>query len=224
MKISETTILVLSNMAKLSQHLVIEAGNTIRIINEHGTSFIELDCEEDFPAQVALHDLSGFLKVINLFDDPDFEFKDKCVYISDELASQTYYYSEVDELVYNNDDPSEIDYSISFNLAFDKLDRVLKAATTNNVEDISIVGKDGLVYLEASDKENPTRSFSILVSEEDCGIFSAFLKQTKKSKINVLPIDYKIDICVDGAIRFSADVEDFGLRYIMALEADSEFE
>lgn len=222
-KISESTFLVLGNMAKLSQHLVIEAGSKIRSINEHGTSFVELDCDEVFPVQVRFHDLSGFLKVVNLFDDPSFDFQDKFVKISDEFATQTYYYSEVDELIFNNDDPEPIEFEIDFDLPFDKFDKVLKAAQTNGVEDISVVGRDGALYLEASDKENPTRAYSIMVNEEDHGDFVCFLKHTKKIKINVLPLDYKVSICKQGAIRFATDIEEFDLTYTMAIEADSQF-
>ena len=224
MKISAETLIVLGNMAKLNQHLVIEVGSKIRSINEHGTSFVEFNGDEVYPVQIALHDLSGFLKVVSLFDEPDFDFQDKFVKLSDEFASQTYYYSEPDELIFNNDEPEPVDYEIKFKLKGAKLQRTLSAALTNNVEDIAFVGKDGAVYLEASDKDNPTRSFSILLEEEDHGNFTALLKQTKKTKINVLPFDYDVEICTFGAIKFSTDIEEFDLSYVMAVEADSEFE
>ncbi len=222
-KISENTLMVLGNMAKLNPHLVIEAGSKIRSINEHGTKVIEYEGDEVFPTQVAFHDLSGFLKVISLFNDPDFDFREKFVKISDSLASQTYYYSDLEGLTYDNAEANEIDFSINFVLDGNTLTKVLSAASINAVDVISFVGRDGAVYLEASDPENPTRKFSIIVCEENHGEFNAQMKQTKKQKINLLPLDYQVQISELGAIRFSTDITDFNISYFMALEAESVF-
>jgi len=223
MKISEETLIVLGNMAKLNPHLVIEAGSKIRSINEIGSYIIEVECNETFPVQVALHDLGGFLKVLSIFEEPELTFTDKYVEITDEFASQKYYFSEPDELIYDNDEATQLDFGINFKLEFAKFDRALKAAGVNGVEDIIFVGTDAGIFLEASDKENPTRAFTIQVSEENHGEFRACMRHGKKNKIGVLPMDYDVSICKDGAIRFASDIEEFDLVYLMALEADSEF-
>lgn len=225
MKISQATLLILANLAKLNQHIVIMPGSKLRTVDSIGARLIEAEVDETFPVEIALHDLPGFLKVINLFEEPEFEFKEKFVLIRDEFgAEQKYFYSDKEELIYNDKEPRELPLDIKFKLQNETLSRVLKSTAVNGVEDLAFVGENGKVFLKAIDKENPTRSFSIEVTDEDHGDFTAYLKHKKDRKLTLFPIDYEVGICKGGAIRFEAEIEDFDIAYTFAIERDSSFE
>lgn len=225
MKISTATLLILGNMAKLNQHIVIKPGSSLRTVNDKGTTMIEAKVDEKFPVEIALHDLSGFLKVISLFEEPEFEFQDKLVLITDDSgAKQKYYYSDKSELIFNDKEPRKLEYDINFKLSNEILGRTIKSAGVNGTEDIAFVGENEKLYIKALDKENPTRQFSIEVSSENHGNFVGYIKHTKKgNKLMMLPIDYDVSINKLGVIQFTAEIEDFSVTYTMAMERDSEF-
>jgi hypothetical protein len=99
MKLSETTLVILKNFATFNNHLVVDPGNVIRTLTEKKTVLIKAEVEEEFPVPFAFHDLSGFLKILSLFEEPELEFGKNSVVISDASGtSQEYYYSDRDEL------------------------------------------------------------------------------------------------------------------------------
>ena len=224
MKLSEATRTILSNFAKINNHIVINPGNILRTVNEKKNRMVSATVEENFPVEIPMHDLSGFLKTITLFEDPEFEFGKNSVVIADGTASQTYYYSDKEDLVYEEREPMELPFDFHVCVEAEQLARVLKAAATNGVEDIAIQGENGKVYLKAMDKENPKRTFSIEIGEEDLGDFTVYLKHQKKGvKLVLLPLAYQIDIAKVGAARFVAQIEDIKVEYVMAIERDSVF-
>lgn len=228
MKISDVTLTILKNLALFNPHLVVNAGNVIRTVNEKKTTLIKAVVEEEFPVDFAFHDLPGFLKLVGLFEDPDFEFGDHSVVITDASgASQEYYYSDRENLVYDERNVEFPEADHTFGLTADTLSKVLKGAAVNGVEDIAFVGAGGKVTVKALDKEKPKRTFSVPASEEGLdlsGDFNVYLKHSKKggSKLTLLPLDYIVEISAAKIIQFSASVEGVQVSYIMAVEADSE--
>lgn len=225
MKLSELTIKALENCAKFNKHIVISAGKVLRTVNDKKTTLVACQIEDEFPTEVALHDLHGFLKTLKLFSDPDFEFGEHSVIISDSTgASQEYYYSDKEDLIYDERDVKFPAADFEFTLTNEKLKAVISAAGVLGVEDIAIVGEEGKVFIKALDKEKPKRVHSILVSEEDIGEFTLYLKHSKKgTQLNFLPLDYHVEINKAKIIQFTAKVEDVEFKYFLAGERDSEF-
>ncbi len=239
MKLSENTLIVWGNMAKTNPHLVIEQGNRVRTVDANCSTLIEytLDTEE-FPHQIAFHDLNGFLRLLKLFDDPDFDFRENKVIISDSSGTtQSYYYSETDDLVYRNGSASNLKYDIEFTVTGEQISKALGASTINLSEDLAFVGEHGDLFLKVLNKEetNPDinlteskRVFSILIDDtKQYEEFTAFLKHSKKAngkKLNLLPLDeYKVSIAKAGAIKFEGVLDDRTVTYIFALISDSKF-
>lgn len=225
MKISDVTLTILKNLALFNPHLVINPGNVIRTVNEKKTTLIKATVEEDFPVECAFHDLPGFLKLVALFEDPDFEFGDNSVVIKDATgAKQEYYYSDREDLVFDERNVEFPEADHEFTITADQLKRVLKGAAVNGVEDIAIVGEGGKLYLKALDKEKPKRTFSVELEGESNGDFTVYLKHSKKggAKLTLLPLDYIVEVSAAKIINFQASVDGVQVSYIMAVEADSE--
>lgn len=232
MKISDETITILKNLATFNNHLVVKAGNIISTVNERKSTLIKVVVPEEFPVEFALHDLSGLLKTITLFDDPDFAFGDNSIVISDSSGTtQEYYYSDKDKLIWDERDITFPETDITVTITTDVLKKVIKAAGINGFEDVAVVGEGGKVFLRTLDKEKATgesltkskRTFSVLISEEDKGEFTVFLKHTKKgaNKLSFLPLDYELSISNKKLVRFVSTIEEYTVSYIMGIEADS---
>ena len=222
MKISNTTIKILKDLARYNPHIVIQSGNVIKTVNDRKTVFIKAVVEEEFPTEIALHDLSGFLRVVTLFNEPDFEFNVDHVIISDDSGSQQeYQYSDKEDLMYDERNVYFPETDIVLEISEGKFDKVIKACNTNKVEDIAIVGEGrGGVSIKALNKEQPTRVFSTLISRDDLGEFTVYLKPTIKL---LSKVDYVLEISDQKIVRFSAKVGDAEVSYIVAAEVDSEF-
>jgi|TARA_R110000851_G_scaffold290908_1_gene445238 hypothetical protein len=232
MKISDETIVILKNLATFNNHLVVKAGNVISTVNEKKSTLIKIVVPEEFPVEFALHDLSGLLKTIGLFEDPEFIFGDNSIVISDSSGTtQEYYYSDKDKLIWDERDITFPECDISVTITCDVLKKVIKAAGINGFEDIAVVGEGGKVFLRTLDKEKATgdnltkskRTFSVLIAEEDKGEFTVFLKHMKKggNKLSFLPLDYELSISNKKIVRFASTVEQYSVSYIMGIEADS---
>jgi hypothetical protein len=233
MKISDETIVILKNLATFNNHLVVNAGSVISTVNEKKSTLIKIVVPEEFPVEFALHDLSGLLKTITLFEEPDFAFGENSMVISDSSGTtQEYYYSDKDKLIWESRDIVFPESNITVTITTDVLKKVIKAAGINGFEDIAVVGEGGKVFLRTLDKEKATgdsltkskRTFSILIGEEDKGEFTVFLKHMKKGgqKLSFLPLDYELSISDKKLVRFASTVEQYSVSYIMGIEADSE--
>lgn len=228
MKLSPITLTILKNFSMYNQHIVIEAGNIIRTVNEKRTMMIQATVEDEFPTEVALHDLSGFLKIVSLFEDPSFEFGSESVVMSDGSgAEQEYFYSEKEDLVYESRAIPDFKFDIEFSLPSESISKVLKGASANGVEDIAFVADKLGTCFVALDKQNPKRTFKVAIEGADIGDYKAYMRHSKKgTKLNLLPLDYTVGLASQQkVVQFTAVIDDADVGYTVffALEEDSEF-
>lgn len=227
MKLSEEILLVLQNAAKLNQHLVVPAGNKIQSITDRKNRLMICTLPEEFPIEFALHDLSGFLRQLSLFEEPSIKFKeDKMLITDDHGAKSSYQYSNKEDLVYLDKELNVDGFFVDFNLSSTSLDKIIRACAANSVHDISFVGDGEKVFVKALNKENPTRVFSIELC--DCEQkFEFYIKHEKKNKLTIMPLDYKISLSNKGLIKFETvlgDNSDIGIEYYVACERDFKYE
>ena len=224
MKLSETTMAVLKNCSLFNQHIVNKPGNVIRTLTDKKTTLASFTVEDVFPCEIALHDLSGFLKVVSLFEEPDFEFSEDKIIISDANSYQEYFTSSKEDLIYDDREPKLPPSDVDFILPEETLKKVLKAAQVNGVEDIAICGESGELFLKALDKENPKRTFAIKVEGESPADFTLYLKHSKKgSRLTFLPLDYTVSASKALVIQLNATIENVEINYVVACERDSTF-
>ena len=74
MKLSENTVNVLKEFSGINPAILISAGNVLRTVSPSKTIVAKTTVDDSFPTDVALHNLSKFLGVITLMDEPDFDF------------------------------------------------------------------------------------------------------------------------------------------------------
>jgi hypothetical protein len=82
MKISTHTLNVFKNFAKINQNLYVEKGSTLRTMSPSRNLLAEVEVEEEFPVDFGVYNLNLLLQVQSLFRNPEWDFSDNFVTIS----------------------------------------------------------------------------------------------------------------------------------------------
>jgi len=221
MKLSDNTLTILKNFAGINNSILVKKGNKLRTISVAKNILAEATIDEEFSRDFAIYDLNQFLNVnTTLFNAPELDFaNDGYVIIREGRSRQTFFFADPNVIVTPPDKditlPSE---DVSFELSTEQLDKLLKAASINQLPDFSAVGGDGVVKLVVRDKKNDTSNdFSVVVGETE----SEFSFNFKVENIKILPGTYDVVVSQKLLSRFSSKNHD--LTYYIALEPDSTF-
>jgi len=91
MRLSKETYNILKNFAAINSNILIKPGNILKTVSAGKNIFAEAKVVEDFDVPVPIWDLNKFLGVVSMFNNPDLEFHDTHVVITNGRSSVTYY-------------------------------------------------------------------------------------------------------------------------------------
>lgn len=217
MNIDQNTINVLKNFATINPSIVIKEGNVLETISSTKTIKAKATVTTAFSRRFGIYNLSRFISTLSLFNEPDVEFGDNALTISDGDKSVQLTYSDESTIIKVPEKKILLpSVDVSVTLTNDNLKAVEKALGVLSVPEIIISGRDGKVYIEAADSKNPSGDFySIEIGESDNNFRAIF----KSENIKILPGDYSIEICSKGISKwFNDEVE-----YFIAVESSSTF-
>ena len=83
MKLSEQTVSILKNFSTINQNLVIKEGSEIATMSAMKNIVAKATVEENFPVEFAIYDLNEFLSALSLFENPDLDFQENYVLITE---------------------------------------------------------------------------------------------------------------------------------------------
>ena len=92
MKVSDRTTNLLKNYANINQSLEFRAGKVLRTVSPLNTILASVEIEEDFPQTFPIYELGRFLGTLDLFKNPELDFTDNGVSITDDNHEATYRY------------------------------------------------------------------------------------------------------------------------------------
>lgn len=193
MRLSRETLSILKNFASINSNILINPGNVLRTMSNGGNILAEAKIEEEFDATIPIWDLNQFLGVVSMFSNPDLEFGEKYVDISNGKSSVRYFYSSPSLLTYPKKEISMPAIFTAFNLNEDDITEMTKAASILHVSNLKIIGKEGSLKIIVDDPKNDTsNSFSITIDEnyegpDYTGYFSI-------SDIKFCPGSYKVEL------------------------------
>lgn len=217
MKISKKTLEVLANFATINPGIVINPGNEIKTISIVKRGFAQAKIEETIPTKVAIYALPELLNVIGLFSDPDIEFHDKHLVISEGKNNIKYFYSS-DTIIAQSPQGKNIELpnvDLTFTLSKHALTQINKTASIMKFDVIG-VSKNGLrVFLSktANSTTNVYNMGDVNVSTE--------LPESEELRFNIedlklIPGDYHIEVSAKGLGKFT-NVADPNLVYFIPL-------
>lgn len=218
MKISKETINVLTNYATINSNLYIREGNLLSTVSPFGNIFSTVTLEDEFPADFGIYDISDFLKIVNIFEDPDLEFDSKYVSITSN-GSAVKYFGAAKEVLHTTDKkivmPSE---EVKFKLPVDKLNMLFKAASALKATNLYVRSEDGKIKILVVDKKSETNNeFQYTVGDTELD----FNFNVNIESLKIIPTDYTVSISSKRLIKFASDASD--LVYYIACENDSTF-
>lgn len=184
MKISKQTIEILKNFATINQNLLIREGNVLMTRTVARTMFASATVDTDFPRQVGIYNLASFLGALSLFSDPDVEFGETSMTISQGKNKVCYNYADPEVLAYPDKAINDQSVDANFTLTEENLKSLLKAGAILGSTDICIKGADGKIVCSVLDPSNVSaNTFSVEVGETD-EEFDLYLKLENMKLLN----------------------------------------
>ena len=217
MKLSNDTREVLKNYSTINANLLVTSGNQIATMSQMKNIVSKATLPDTFEKEFAIYDLNEFLSAMSLFDDPDLEFGDNSVKISQGGQSLNYFYSDPTVVTTPKSDITMPDASAVFTLKQSVFNQVLKASSVLGVPDMVVdVDGEGNMNIRVSDRKNDTsNSFSVALEGKSEVQDQKFYFKVENLKL--LSGDYEVQVSHKGISNFknlSKNVE-----YFIALEA-----
>lgn len=213
MQLSEKTLSVLKNFSMINPSVVIYPGNVIRTISQQKSILATATVDEEFTETSGIYDLSRFLATLSLFENPDVEFTNKIISISEGKRNVNYTLAEPTMIIQPPQKEvtmpnSEVEVDVNWN----NIQSVLKAASVLSLPEISFSGRDGEIHLEAINPKNPTSDkYGVVIGETE-DTFNMFIKV---DNLKLMQRDYTVRLSSKGLSSFvSSDVS-----YFVAIEA-----
>ena len=218
MKLSKETVALFKNFAGINSNLLLKNGNKLATISGQKNVMADATVTETFP-DFGIYDLNEFLGAMSLFDDPELDFQDKYVSISQGNMKIKFFAADASVLTAPQKAITFPEAEINFNITADKLTMIQKTASVLRSPDVSIVGDGSSITIVVGDKKNATgNSFSESVGTTD----KTFKVNLKVENLKMIPGDYQVSISSKKISRFKSPNSD--LVYYVAVEADSTFE
>lgn len=222
MKLSENTVGFLKNYATINQSLEFREGNLLRTVSPLNTILASVEISEDFPKTFPIYELNRFLGTLSLFNDPDLDFAEEGVTISDISHEAQYRYCGSSSMFQTppEKDISFPDPDVEFTLEKDVFKKTINAANTLGLPEVVVEGNGTETRLVVSDTGNTTSDrFSTGVGPTD-KTFRMIFKTENLNKI--MEGTYEVKLSSKRISHFKRTTD--SLQYRIALEQNSTFE
>ena len=215
MKLSNDTREVLKNYSTINANLLVTSGNQIATMSQMKNIVSKATLPDTFENEFAIYDLNEFLSAMSLFEDPELDFGDSSVKISQGGQSLNYFYSDPTVVTTPKSDITMPDPDAVFTLKQSVFNQVLKASSVLGVPDMVLdVNETGQMNLRVSDRKNDTsNSFSVEVGEGGTPNQKFFFKV---ENLKLLSGDYEVKVSSKGISNFKNVNKD--VEYFIALE------
>ena len=220
MKLTNETINVLKNFSTINQNLVIKEGSDISTMSAMKNIIAKATVEEKFAKEFAIYDLNEFLSALSLFSNPNLDFNDDYVVITEDGSSGKslkYWYSDPSVVTSPTKEVTMPSTEIEFNLSSDTLSEVTKAAAVIGVPDMVLESGE----LRVTDKKNDTaNSYSTQVIDSD-DTTEKYKFWFKVENLKLLPGNYDVQVSEKRISHFKNSNLD--IEYFIALEPESSY-
>ena len=191
MRLSKETYNILKNFSAINSNILIQPGNVLKTVSAGKNIYVEAKVAEEFDVEVPLWDLNKFLGVVSMFSNPDLEFHDTHVTISNGRSSVMYYYSEPSLLTVPNRQLKMPVPTVEFDLDEMDLNDILKAASILQVNDLRITAADGKISITVDDaSQSNSNNFKIEIETDQ--INKEFDGVINVSEIKFIPGSYRV--------------------------------
>lgn len=210
MKISKETFAILRNFASINQSILFKPGNMIRtaVTGDVKDFYATATVEETFPVECALFDLKRFRECASLFDDPDFNFGETYMTISDSKNSFRYTYCDQNIIdVPNYEKKISIKNPlVVFELKYEQIKMAIDASNILTLQHVVISSDGGVISMTAFDDQNKSSdTFKVTICEGvECNDFTS--KYSIEKLRRLIDADYTVTISTQVLSEFKSDL------------------
>lgn len=219
MQLNPETLNLLSSFQKINNTILIRPGNTLIAMKPSKAVLARAELNQEIPAQMSIFDLSRFLSVLSLFEQPDLDIKEKKVVISSDAKKLDYTFA--DESMITVPPEKDIKFptpDVSFEISADQVTSILKAQSILRLKELAVVGDGKKVFFQALDTKNPSADvFSIEIGKTSKKFKAIFVAENLAS---LLQDDYTVEITQKGLSSWKST----RVQYYIAIEAHSTFD
>ena len=220
MKLTNETINVLKNFSTINQNLVIKEGSSISTMSAMKNIIAKATVEEKFEKEFAIYDLNEFLSALSLFTNPNLDFNDDYVVMTEDGSNGKklkYWYSDPSVVTSPTKEVTMPSSEIEFNLSSDTLSEVTKAAAVIGVPDMVLESGE----LRVTDKKNDTAnsySTQVVQSNDEAEKYKFWFKV---ENLKLLQGSYDVQVSAKKISYFKNS--NFDIEYFIALEPESTY-
>jgi hypothetical protein len=217
MKFSDRTLTILKSFAGINKSILMKEGSVLKTITPEKTLIAIANIPDEIPSEACIYDMSRFLSILSLYEDPDVEFHDKYFIISEGRRRTKYIYADI-SMIHT---PPEKEISIPsadvvVDVKWDDLQSVLKAAGVLQFSEVAFVGDGGKCYLKAIDSTTENADdYDVEIGETG----DTFKIIFKTDNLKLLPQDYRVTLCSKGISEFRGK----DVTYFVAIDSKSTY-
>jgi hypothetical protein len=216
MKLEAKTVQVLKNFSTINPSMLFKPGNVLATVSPTRSVLAKARIGQQFEKQFAIYDLSRFLSVMSLFENPDIELNDQSATIRSNDRELDYRYADPSTIIAPPDKdlnlPSD---DVSFTLTAANLADIQRALSALGMPEIAVVGDRKKIWLQVTDSKNSQGdSYKITLGTTT----KKFKLVFKAENLKLIPQDYNVRITSKGISHFKgSSVVD--VDYWITLEA-----
>ena len=221
MKVSDRTTNLLKNYANINQSIEFREGKLLKTVSPLNTILASVEVEEEFPKTFPIYELNRFLGTLSLFNDPELNFDENGVSITDDKHSAIYRYCGSSSMFQTPPDKDITfpDAEVEFELSHEQFKTTINAANTLGLPEVVVEGNGTDIELVVSDTGNTSSDrFSTTVGKTD-KTFRMIFKTENLNKI--MEGDYTVALSSKRISHFKRKTDT--LQYWIALEQNSSF-
>ena len=196
MKFSERTLTILKSFSAINKSILLKEGNVLKTVTPEKTLVATATIPDTIPSQACVYDLSRFLSILSLYQDPDVDFHDKYFMITAGKQRTKYVYADISMIhAAPEKDISLPTADVIVDVSWEDLQSVIKAAGVLQFSEVAFVGEGGKIYLKAIDGSNDNSDdygIEVGTTEDEFKII------IKTDTLKLLPQNYKVTLCAKG--------------------------
>jgi hypothetical protein len=218
MQFSEQALTVLKSFSTINKSILMKPGNVLKTITPEKTLVAQATIPDQIPSGACIYDLSRFLSILSLHNQPDVEFHDKYFVISEGKRRTKYAFADVSMIHTAPDKEITIPAAdVVVNVTWEDLQSVLKAAGVLQFTEVAFVGQEGKVYLKAVDTSSANADDYGIEIGETADEFTIVIKT---DNLKLLPQNYQVTLCAKGISEFKGE----SATYFVAIDTKSTYQ
>ena len=222
MKVSDRTTNLLKNYANINQSIEFREGKLLKTVSPLNTILASVEVEEEFPKTFPIYELNRFLGTLSLFNDPELNFDENGVSITDDKHSAIYRYCGSSSMFQTPPD-KDITFpepEVGFELSHEQFKTTINAANTLGLPEVVVEGNSSDIELVVSDTGNVSSDRFLTTVGKTDKIFRMIFKTENLNKI--MEGDYTVVLSSKRISHFKRKSD--SLQYWIALEQNSSYE